>query len=71
MVEISKEELEKFESRLSELENVINGDDGLDGLELYYSTCTHQHERLRKLLDNLTMKYNSLYELFDEWYKKP
>lgn len=70
MVEISKEELGEFESRLSELENIINGDLDLDGLELYYSTCTHQHKRLRKILDNLTIKYGEIYDLFNRWYNR-
>ena len=68
MVEISKEELEKLESKLSDMENIINGIEGQDGLELYYSTCTHQHKRLRRLLNDLTMKYNELYDWFDKWY---
>ena len=68
MVEISKEELGKLEAIISEIENVINGDDELDGLELFYSDCTQQHKRLRKILDNLTSKYNSLYELWEKMY---
>jgi len=70
MIEISKKELVKYEAILSDMENVINGDDELDGLELFYSDCMHQHERLRKIIDNLTTKYNSLYELFEEWYQR-
>jgi len=70
MVEISKKELEELEKHLSSMEDVINGIEGRDGLELYYSTCTHQHKRLRRLLDDLTTEYNSLYELFDKWYNR-
>lgn len=70
MVIIMKEELENLENCLSDMSDVINGDDGTDGLELFYSDCIHQHERLRKLLDNLTSKYNELYDLFDTWYTR-
>jgi len=70
MVEISEKELVTFEAILSDMENVINGDDELDGLELYYSECTYQHKRLRKILDNLVSKYNSLYGLWERWYDK-
>jgi len=70
MVEISKEELVKFEAILSDMETVINGDIDLDGLETFYSDCTTQHKRLRKILDNLVSKYNSLYELWEEWYNR-
>ena len=70
MVEISKKELVEFEAILSDMENVINGDDELDGLELFYSDCMQRHERLRKILDNLVSKYNSLYELWEKWYNQ-
>ena len=70
MVEITKEELEVFERRLYELENIINGSLGMDGLETYYSTCSHQYKRLRRLLDRLTIKYGEIYDLFDTWYNR-
>lgn len=70
MVEISKEELGEFEAILSDIENVINGDDGLDGLELFYSDCMQQHKRLRKILDNLIHKYGLLYDMWEEWYSR-
>lgn len=70
MVKISKGELEEFENCLNDMSDIINGDDGTDGLELYYTTCTHQHKRLRKLLDNLEIKYNEIYGLFDKWYDR-
>ena len=66
MVEISKEELEGLKKHLLSMEDVING----NGLELYYSACTYQHKRLRRLLDDLTTEYNSLYDLFDKWYNR-
>lgn len=65
MVEVTKEELEVFECKLYELENIINGDLDMDGLETYYSTCPHQYKRLRKLLDRLTIKYGEIYDLFE------
>lgn len=70
MVEISKKDLVTLEAILSDMENVINGDDELDGLELFYSDCMHQHKRLRKILDNLISKYDSLYKLWEEWYNR-
>ena len=70
MVEVTKEELEVFERKLYELENIINGDLDVDGLETYYSTCSYQYKRLRKLLDRLTMKYGEIYDLFNKWYNR-
>jgi len=70
MVEISKEELANFENCLSDMSDIINGDDGTDGLNLYYEYCSYQHKRLRKLLDNLEIKYNEIYELFGKWYER-
>lgn len=70
MVEISKNELVKLEALLSDLETIINGDLGLDGLELFYSDCMHQHKRLRKILDMLELKFNEIYDLWDSWYNR-
>ena len=70
MVVITKEELEEFENCLSDVSDIINGDDGTDGLNLYYEYCNYQHKRLRKLLDNLEIKYNRVYDLFEIWYER-
>ena len=70
MVVITKEELADFENYLSDISDIINGDDGTDGLNFYYEYCSYQHKRLRKLLDNLEIKYNRVYELFEKWHER-
>ena len=68
MVEISKKELSDFEELLSDLETIINGDEDLDGLELFYSDCMNQHNRLRKILDLLEIKFGEIYDQWEKWY---
>ena len=70
MTVVLKKELEELENCLHDMSDIINGDDRTDGLELFYSDCTHQHKRLRELLDSLETKYNEIYDLFDMWYNR-
>ena len=71
MVEISKEELEKLEEILNQLEEYINGDDEIDGLAIFYSDYMgNQHNRLKKILENIQAEHCKVYEWFNKYYNK-
>ena len=70
MVEISKDELEKLEDIINNLERYLEGGDGCDGLALYCGDTFFQVDRLRVLFDNIVGEFSNVYDWFDEQYNK-
>ena len=70
MVEISKDELEKLEDIINNLERYLEGGDGCDGLALYLGDTFFQVDRLRVLFENITREFSKLYPWFNEHYNK-
>jgi len=70
MVEISKEELEKLEEIINNLEGHLRGTDYCDGLAIYWGDTFFQVDRLGRLFENIIKEFSKLYPWFDEQYNK-
>ena len=70
MVEISKEELEKLEDIINNLETYLQGSDDCDGLARYYSDTFFQVDRLRMIFENITREFSKIYDWFNKQYNK-